>query len=69
MHDIFEIQCKEVSQYNQYNICIINNYVTCFFVLFILPYIYIKMNYNISNDRLYRASVYLFIFIIISYFL
>ena len=67
MHNYFEIKCKEADDYIDF--CIINYYVTGIIVLFILPYIYTKMNYNIANDRFYRASIYLFIFIIISYFL
>jgi hypothetical protein len=63
MHELFKDDCKQTVKYNEYNICLINYYVTCIIVFFICPYIVTKIFYNTANDRLYRAFFYLFLFI------
>jgi len=63
MHDFFTNDCKETAQYNEYNVCLINYYVTFIIVFFICPYIVMKVFYNTACERFYRAFFYLFLFI------
>jgi hypothetical protein len=69
MHDLFKEDCKQTVNYNDYNICILNYYITSVIVFFICPYIVTKVFYNTLKDRLYTALFYLFLFITLVLFL
>jgi len=63
IHDLFKDDCKQTVNYNEYNICMLNFYITFIIAFFICPYIVVKVIYNTAKDRLYRALFYLFLFI------
>ena len=68
MHEIFKDTCKNTVQYNEYNICVINNYVTCFIILYICPCIVIKIISNVNNDNFNTSLFYLLIFLTLIFF-
>ena len=63
MHEFFKNDCKETVKHSEYDICLINYYVSIIILFFICPYIVTKIFYNAENDRMYRAFFYLFLFI------
>ena len=66
LHNEFDMDCKESFKYNEYNICIIHYYIATLLVLFVCPYIILKIFYNILNDNNYTALFYLTLFITIA---
>ena len=69
VHDLFKEDCKQTVNYNDYNICILNCYITFIIAFFICPYIVVKVIYNTAKDQLYTALFYLFLFITLVLFL
>ena len=69
MHEVFKDTCKNTVQYNEYNICLINNYIKCIILFYIYPCIVIKIIYNANNDNFNTALFYLFVFLTLIFFI
>jgi len=63
IHNEFDIDCKERFKYSEYNICIIHYYIATILVLFVCPYIVLKIFYNTVHDNHYTALFYLALFL------